>query len=162
MDRWIIRKGRWRERKLTLNICSIVNVNIFIPFMMKRVQRAGDGDITGGGKIMPPLQKTLLNDTQKRSRPPRTAFPIQNTETNPSEFSSSSHSYRAYASLSRCQWVKPLFQFSKATWPHSPSLQVPNLSPILWPLSSFLFLSYLRLIPTGSSGSYAHFHYWVC
>lgn len=31
--------------------------------MTKRVKRAGDGDITGGGKIMPPLQKTLLNYT---------------------------------------------------------------------------------------------------
>lgn len=75
---------------MTLNICNIVKVNIFILFMIKRVQRAGDGDITGGGNIVPSLQKTPLNYTLKRSRSPRAAFPIQKMETNQHEFASSS------------------------------------------------------------------------
>lgn len=101
-----------RERKMTLDICNIVNVNIFILFMMKRVQRAGDGDITGGGTIVPSLQKTPLNYTLKRSRSPRAAFSIQKMETSQHEFASSSHNYRAFASFSRCWQVKLLFQFS--------------------------------------------------
>ena len=75
---------------MTLNIWNIVKVNIFILFMIKRGQRAEDGDITGGGNIVPSLQKTPLNYTLKRSRSPRAGFPIQKMETNQHEFASSS------------------------------------------------------------------------
>ena len=100
-----------REQKMTLNICNMININIFILFMMKRVQRAGDGDITGGGKTVPLLQKTPINYTQKRSRSPQGRLSHPENGNQLSEFASSSHSYRAYTSFSRCWQVKLLFQF---------------------------------------------------
>ena len=118
---------------------------------MKRVQRAGDGDITGGGTIVPSLQKTPLNYTLKRSRSPRAAFSIQKMETSQHEFASSSHNYRAFASFSKCWQVKLLFQFSSRflTWVPFSDLSHPPCFCLTWDWFSQVSLAPVLIFITG-------------